>query len=96
MLFSFQLLVAEKRALIVAIGKYPVASGWTFIRSVIDVSLFKLSLQKQGFNPQNITSITNEKATKSGMLNEFNKLIISQYHTKVLLDELSKIRTELH
>ena len=40
---------AEKRALIVAIGKYPTQSGWASISSDNDVSLIKSSLQKQGF-----------------------------------------------
>ena len=66
---------AEKRALIVAIGKYPVQSGWPTISSDNDVPLIKSSLQNQGFNAQKIAVITNEQATKAGIVNAFNNLI---------------------
>lgn len=66
---------AEKRALIVAIGKYPTQSGWNTISSDNDVPLIKSALLKQGFLPQNIATITNEQATKAGITNSFNNLI---------------------
>jgi len=73
--YSVLLVKAEKRALIVAIGKYPAQSGWDIISSENDVPLIKSSLQKQGFNPQNIAVITNQQATKAGIVNAFNGLI---------------------
>ncbi len=66
---------AEKRALIVAIGKYPTQSGWASISSDNDVSLIKSSLQKQGFKSENIGIVSNEKATKTSIVNAFNTLI---------------------
>lgn len=66
---------AEKRALIIAIGKYPAQSGWATISSDNDVLLIKSSLQRQGFNTQNFAVVTNEQATKAGILNAFNTLI---------------------
>lgn len=72
---SFFTINAEKYALIVAIGKYPVQSGWGTISSDNDVPLIKSALLKQGFPPQNIATITNEQATKAGITNSFNNLI---------------------
>ena len=73
MLFNLSIR-AEKRALIVAIGKYPVESGWPTISSDNDVTLIKSSLKKQGFSDQNIAVVVNEKATKVEIENALNAL----------------------
>jgi hypothetical protein len=72
---SIQTVNAEKRALIVAIGKYPAQSGWPSISSDNDVQLIKSALKIQGFNTQNIAVVTNEQATKAGIVSAFNALI---------------------
>jgi hypothetical protein len=64
-----------KRALIIAIGNYPDSLGWGKISSTNDVPLIKKALEGQGFKEQNITVITDRKATKSGIVNAFNTLI---------------------
>jgi len=74
-LFSFQLLVAEKRALIVAIGKYPVASGWHTINSENDVPIIKNALIKQGFKMSNIDVLLNQQATKAGVMKAFDNVL---------------------
>ena len=67
-LFSFTTR-AEKYALIVAVGDYPEASGWADISSVNDVELIEGALLNQGFTKQNITTIINEQADRSGIIN---------------------------
>lgn len=75
LLSSFLTISAKKLALIVAIGKYPTQSGWATISSDNDVPLIKSALLKQGFLQQNIATITNEQATKAGIIHSFNNLI---------------------
>lgn len=64
-----------KRALIIAIGDYPDSLGWGKISSTNDVPLIMRALEGQGFKAQNITLITDRKATKSGIVNAMNTLI---------------------
>jgi hypothetical protein len=64
-----------KRALIIAIGDYPDSLGWGKISSTNDVPLIKRALEGQGFKEQNITLITDRKATKAGIVNAMNSLI---------------------
>jgi hypothetical protein len=64
-----------KRALIIAIGDYPDSLGWGQISSTNDVALIKRALEGQGFKEQNITLITDRKATKTGIVNAINALI---------------------
>ena len=82
-------IIAEKRALIVAIGKYPIESGWKTINSENDVTLIKSSLKKQGFNDQNIDIIINEKATKTGIEKAFNSLINSTHADDIVVFHFS-------
>jgi len=64
-----------KRALIIAIGDYPDSLGWGKISSTNDVPLIERALEGQGFKEQNITVITDRKATKAGIVNAMNSLI---------------------
>jgi hypothetical protein len=64
-----------KRALIIAIGDYPDSLGWGKISSTNDVPLIQRTLEGQGFKEQNITLITDRKATKAGIVNAMNALI---------------------
>ncbi len=83
------LVTAEKRALIVAIGKYSTQSGWPNISSDNDVSLITTSLKKQGFNGQNIAVVKNENATKAGIVTSFNNLINSSQPGDVVVFHFS-------
>ncbi len=59
---------AEKHALIIAIGNYPVSGGWTSISSHNDVPHVKAALANLGFLPANIQTLTDEKANKKGII----------------------------
>ncbi|WP_026776135.1 caspase family protein [Polaribacter sp. Hel_I_88] len=63
-----------KHALIIAIGEYPRSTGWGAISSANDVPLIKETLERQGFNPENITTLVDREATKKGILNAFKEL----------------------
>lgn len=68
-------LIAEKRALIIAIGDYPAEGGWAKISSTNDVEIIRTALNAQGFQNRNIDVITDKRATKSGIIEAFNSLI---------------------
>lgn len=57
-----------KRALLVAIGNYPAESGWQKISSINDIELIKNALLKQGFRENEISILTDEMATRDGIL----------------------------
>ena len=63
-----------KHALIIAIGDYPRSTGWGAISSANDVPLIKETLERQGFNPENITTLVDREATKKGILDAFKEL----------------------
>lgn len=65
----------QKLALIIAIGNYPIESGWQKINSLNDVGIIKSTLLKQGFQIQNITILTDKKATKTLIVSALNNLI---------------------
>ncbi|WP_264529261.1 caspase family protein [Flavobacterium sp. N502540] len=67
-------LQAKKLALIIAVGTYPIESGWGNISSLNDILLIKNSLLQNGFLEENITIITDEKASKKGILDAVAKL----------------------
>jgi metacaspase-1 len=71
--FNIACLQAQtKHALIIAIGNY---KYWRQISSDNDVPYIKGALIKQGFSADNITIITDAKATKTGIENAFKGLI---------------------
>ena len=79
MYLSLQFSLAEKRALIVAVGKYPETSGWAKINSENDVPIIRTALINQGFSSGNINVLINQQATKAGIIKALNNLIaISQ------------------
>lgn len=61
-----------KRALIVAIGNY---RYWPSLNSINDVAYIKKTLGKQGFKKENITTITDQHATHTGITNALKDLI---------------------
>jgi metacaspase-1 len=64
----------SKKAFIIAIANYPRVGGWDRqnpLSSLNDLALLKAVLMKQGFDSTNITEVTEQKATKQNILNEF-------------------------
>ncbi|WP_111683422.1 caspase family protein [Winogradskyella tangerina] len=66
--------MAEKYALIVAVGEYPARTGWSSISSVNDVPLIKNTLLDQKFKEENIIVLKNAEATRVGILAAINDL----------------------
>ncbi len=73
LLVSFSAM-AEKHALIIAIGNYPTRTGWKPISSLNDVDLIKNTLLTQKFEASNITVIRDREATKAGILKAIDDL----------------------
>lgn len=64
---------AANRALLIGIGKYPTSeTGWKQIHGDADVKLLSSALKAQKFT--DITTLTNNKATKSAIVTELKKL----------------------
>lgn len=68
----------NKIALIVAVAKYPVNSGWGELSSLNDVKLIKDALLRQGFKEQNITVIADKQATLAGISAAFDQYLIQK------------------
>lgn len=65
--------VAQTRyALLVGIGQYPADSGWMQIHGENDISIISSILLEQGFLEENITSLSNETATKQAIVASLN------------------------
>lgn len=56
-----------KQALIIAIGNYPPSSNWPFISSQNDLTYMLKTLQRQGFELNNIMVLKDSMATKAGI-----------------------------
>ena len=65
----------QKRALLIGVGNYPPELGWSSLSAANDVEYLKSILPVQGFQPENITIILNEKATKAGIETAMSGLI---------------------
>lgn len=65
---------AEKHALIIAVGDYPVKTGWSSISSANDVPLIKNTLLNQAFKEENIMVLKNAMATRAGILDAIKAL----------------------
>jgi hypothetical protein len=76
LIFS-QPVLAEKYALIVAIGDYPEPgkNGWGKISSANDLPLIKTALENQGFSTTNIFTLQDAAATKQGIQDAFDALL---------------------
>src|SRR6186997_1934824 len=74
LLFSIQSFAQNKIGLIVAVGDYPSGGRWKDLSSVNDVRFIKAALLKNGFNPTDIDSLINEKATKKNILDALDAL----------------------
>ena len=64
----------RKRALIVAISNYAPGTGWWSISSHRDVPLVRSALQGQGFST--IATLSDERATRQGILDAFQEILI--------------------
>ena len=83
-LFSFiSLARAEKRAFLVCVGEYAEGTGWNKISAINDRELIKDNLSPSFI----IESISNQDATRSGMMSFLNSIanIVSQHDTVLLL-----------
>ena len=65
----------QKRALIIAIGKYDSTTGWKSISSMNDIKYIRAALESQGFDPSQIDTLVNQQATKAGIMAAIDKLI---------------------
>lgn len=68
----------NKIALLVGVGEYQASTGWDQLNSVNDLTLIKSALLKQGFKPENISVITDEQATKNGILEAIEKKLLQK------------------
>ena len=66
-----------KRALIIAIGDYPVEQGYAKIHVSRDVELVRATLRAQGFDSASVRVIEDAAATREGILNALDRLIAS-------------------
>lgn len=75
MLLSTVILAAqERRALLIGIGEYPAESEWTLVHGDNDVRIIREFLLGLGLRGECIGTITNEKATKKGILSALERL----------------------
>lgn len=65
-------LYAENRALLVGIGRYPAATGWSEIHGDADVDLLSPILKKKGY--RDVKILKNSQATKSAIVRELKAL----------------------
>lgn len=65
----------KKIALIVAVANYPKEGGWSKLSSLNDVAYIKAGLTQQGFLEENITVLTDAKATRKGIVAALDQLI---------------------
>ncbi len=67
-----------KTALLVAVGNYPAETGWQKISSINDVALIKKALEKQGFEDSEIFVVTDEMATKAGIVQAIRQYLVER------------------
>jgi metacaspase-1 len=91
LLFLSQATMAEKYALVVAIGDYPDPgkNGWGKISSANDLPLVKTALEKQGFKPENIATLQDAAATKEGIQQAFDALLAKVHAGDVVVIHFS-------
>lgn len=80
-----------KRALIIAIGNYPdfEKNRWPAINALNDIPLVQTALQKQGFPATNITTLVDEKATKTGIEKALDQLILASGEGDIVVIHIS-------
>lgn len=65
----------RKLALIIAIAKYPRASGYSKLGSDNDIPLMRAALLRQGFDSTSITILQDTQATRAGILAALDDLV---------------------
>jgi metacaspase-1 len=76
----------DKRALIIAIGKYQEGNGWHNLSSQTDLAMMRETLLKQGFPIKNILTIKDAEATKAGIQRKIETLIeVSKLGDKIVI-----------
>lgn len=74
-ILCYNIVNATNRALLIGIGNYPTASGWSSIHGDDDVNkLLAPRLKEKGFV---VTTLVNNHATRNGILNTLHKFIES-------------------
>ena len=79
----------KKLALIVAIGQYPVNSGWPPIASINDIKYVKGALLNKGFKEKDIDTLKNNKATKAAILKALDNLAIKAANNDIVVIHFS-------
>ena len=74
LIFHLCVYAGEKRALIVAISKYPAHTGWNAINADNDVKILCTTLLKKGFSERNITILRDSLAKKQHVVAAFKSL----------------------
>ncbi len=68
---------AEKRALLIMVGRYPSSSGWAPLSAQNDSRLIVQTLKNQGFKANNMVVLENQQATADNIRKSCEKLIQS-------------------
>lgn len=71
-LMSAMGMLAENRALLVGVGRYPAVTGWREIHGDADVDLLHQALKRNGFN--DVVPLKNARATKSEIVKALKAL----------------------
>lgn len=77
---AFRMVAADppKTALLVAVGNYPTSTAWKKISSLNDIELLQKALSKQGFADNDIHVISDEAATKQGILDAIQAYLVEK------------------
>ena len=73
-LFAIQVSANNRWAIVVGISNYPKETGWGKISGVADVDIVIPMLKQNGFNENNIITLTDKQATKKGIEAAFDNL----------------------
>jgi hypothetical protein len=65
----------DKKALLIGIGDYPSEYGWNKIHGHNDVKIIRQTLNKQGFQDDNITMLLDSDATYDNIITAFQTLL---------------------
>jgi len=76
--FASPLAKPGKLALIIAVGRYPAASGWERLSSQNDIRILKNALLKQGFAEGDIAVVQDEAATRQGILEAIQTQLVAK------------------
>jgi metacaspase-1 len=77
-LFSICAKAQTQHALLIGIGDYDTkTTGWAKLNCVRDVEIVKRTLERQNFKSENIATLTDQQATKDGIIGAMRSLIAS-------------------